>query len=83
MLKKIIVLFEDETFESHLVLAKGHKKTINIEIPDNFDIEQTITIKYVSCYDIVSYATFKLQQIGKTNNFTRKYYHYEGLVKEK
>lgn len=83
MLKKISILFGNEIFESHLALAKGDMKIVSIEMPDNFDISQIITIKYVSCYDVVSYATFKLQQIGKTNNFTRKYYHYEGLVKEK
>lgn len=83
MLKKIIISFENEIFESHLALAKGHKKSVSIEMPDNFDIGQKITIKYVSCYDVVSYATFKLQQIGKTNNYTRKYYHYEGLEKLK
>lgn len=83
MLKKISILFGNEIFESHLVLAKGDKKSVSAEIPNNFDISQKITIKYVSCYDVVSYATFKLQQIGETNNYTRKYYHYEGLEKSK
>lgn len=83
MLKKIIIFFGNDVFESHLALAKGHKKFVRIAIPDNFNINEKIKIRYESCYSVISYATFKLYKIDNNGNFSRKYYHYEGLEKEK
>lgn len=78
-LKKIEIDFGQKVFCSYLSLAKGQKKQVRLFIPDNINIYARIKIKYTSCYNVGSYATFKLHQIG--NNFTRKYYHYEGLEK--
>ncbi|MBR5240253.1 MAG: hypothetical protein IKW04_06750 [Clostridia bacterium] len=80
MLKQIEVDFGNQRFGSYLALAKEQGKNIKIPIPDDFKLSQAVTIKYISCYKVTSYATFRLEKLNDfSDRYTRKYYHYEGL----
>lgn len=81
VLKKIDIDFDGKHFISHLSLAKGKTKKVKLLIPYNVDIDKEIWITYISCYDVSSYATFKLKSYN--NRYYHKYYHYEGIKEEK
>lgn len=87
MLKKIRLFFGDKAFESHLAIADGEEKSVQIPLPSNVDDGDMVDVEYVSCYDVITHGRFILEKINDDayeceRAYERKYYHYEGLKEE-
>ena len=78
-LKRILIDFGDIKFCSHITLSRGERKRVKIALPDNIDNDK-INIKYISCYDTVTYADFELtDRRSNINEKSIKYYHFYGI----
>jgi hypothetical protein len=79
MLKEVRLSFQDDqSFSSHIVLAKGENKNVIVEIPKDLDCQKRTRIYFISCNDIITYGDFNISFIGE-DEAKMKYYHFYGL----
>lgn len=80
VLRGIRFEFDNDVFESSLVLTKNNPKSFFVKLPEYCTQDSLVKVTYISCNNVKTYADFKLNSIdGNKNLFSKKHYHYYGL----